>query len=59
MFRYDSFGDDPPICTAESAARTCGASRSASEYTAIVRRPMRRAVRMIAQGDLPPVGDED
>lgn len=36
-----------PIGQASSQARTCGASRSASENTAIVRRPMARAVRAI------------
>jgi hypothetical protein len=35
------------MSTASSASATCMASRSASEYTATVRNPMRLAVRMI------------
>ena len=37
----------PPIATNSSHAATCGLSRSASEQTAIVAIPMRRAVRAI------------
>src|SRR5512133_2213687 len=39
--------------TAVSAMRTCSAPRSASEYTATVRRPSRRAVRMTRQAISP------
>src|SRR6185437_2999423 len=39
--------------TASSASRTCRAEESASEYTAIVRMPMRRAVRKMRQAISP------
>ena len=48
-----------PIRTASSAARTCGARASASEYTATVRMPSRRAGPHDPQRDLAPVRDED
>src|SRR5512139_528504 len=47
MCRYDSVAGVGPIRTATSAARTWGAPRSASEYTATVRRPRSRAALMI------------
>src|SRR5213083_714507 len=39
MSRYDSAAGGAPRATAESAARTWGASRSASEYTATASSP--------------------
>ena len=42
-----------PICTASSAISTCSASRSASEKTATVLIPMRRAVLMTRQAISP------
>ncbi len=45
MRRYDSRAGAGPSRTAVSASRTCGAARSASEYTATVRRPSSRAER--------------
>src|SRR3546814_2227718 len=39
-------GSEPPIVHASSARRTCCASASASEYTATVAMPSRRAVRI-------------
>src|SRR5579871_1540563 len=51
MLRYEAeaaleSSADTPMRTASSAATTCAAFRSASEYTATVRIPMARAVRM-------------
>src|SRR5262249_21862551 len=43
--RYDSRAGGGPIATASSAARTCGASRSASEYTATLEKPCPRQAR--------------
>src|SRR5512145_661823 len=47
MFRYDSLAGVGPIRNARSAARTWGAPRSASEYTATVLRPRSLAARMM------------
>src|ERR1700737_268784 len=46
MTRYDSRAGAGPMPTDSSASSTCAASRSASEYTATVPIPMRRAVLM-------------
>src|ERR1700757_986297 len=51
--RYDSAGRGPPIGHASSARRTCCASLSASEYTAMVWIPSRRQVRITRQAISP------
>ena len=58
-FRYESFAGAGPTSTASSASVTCGASRSASEYTATVRDPEAPAGAHHAAGDLAAVGDQD
>src|SRR6266700_4480319 len=51
--RYDCLGGVGPIITAWSASSTWRASRSASEYTATVWIPIRRAVRITRQAISP------
>src|SRR3990172_4469808 len=46
MSRYDSAAGAGPMFHASSALRTCAASRSNSEYTAMVRSPSSLAPRM-------------
>src|SRR5690625_7573610 len=45
--RYDSVAGVGPMYTASSAAATCGAARSASEYTTILRMAWARHARAI------------
>ena len=51
--RYESRLAAGPIATASSASSTWSASRSASEYTATVAMPRRRAVLMTRQAISP------
>ena len=53
IFRYDSVGAAGPMRTATSARRTCSASRSASLYTAIERKPATRQAAAIRQAISP------
>src|SRR5688572_29971703 len=53
MFRYVSAADVPPRSTASSAMRTCIASRSGSENTAMDVTPRSRHARMMRQAISP------
>src|SRR5690606_30951990 len=53
MSRYDSTAGAGPMRTLRSASSTCGAEASASLYTATLRMPSARSVRMMRRAISP------